>query len=252
MLQALDRERAVRDRVLTTLPTARVERLRQRYLGTKDKIVLDIIRTRTRVMEETIGEPKAMRQAKAFSASVREMSINIYPDEPFVGWLFCEPRGSHLPWGQALAIENELDTMGTRKVNPFLISEEDRKELREDILPYWKKHRGGGSTLPHWTAGYEKVLKIGLLGVKKQAEERIERLDLADPEDFKKLTFLQGVVMALESACEIGSRFAAKARELADTEKDTERKAELLKIAETCDQMPAHPTKTFYETIQSV
>ena len=252
MLQALDRERAIRDRVLTIQPTTRVERLRQLYLSTKDTIVIDIIRSRTRVMQETVGEPMAMRQAKAFAASVREMSVNIYPDEPFVGWLFCEPRGSHLPWGQALAIESELDTISTRKINPFLVGEEDKKELREEILPYWKKHRDGGSTLPHWTAGYEKVLKKGLLGVKKDVEERIGRLDLTDPDDFKKLTFLQSVVLALEAASEIGGRFAAKARELAEAEEDAKRKAELLKIAEICDRVPAHPARTFYEAIQSV
>ena len=252
MLQALDREKALRDRVLTIEPTPRVERLRQRYLDTKDKVVIDIIRSRTRVMKETLGEPKATRQAKAFAASVREMPINIYPDEPFVGWLFCEPRGSNLPWGQALAIEAELDTISTREITPFLISDEDKKELREEILPYWKKHRGGGSTLPHWTAGYEKVLEKGLLGVKKDAEERRARLDLTDPGDFKKLTFLQGVIMALEAAAEIGDRFAAKASELADKEEDAGRKAELLKIAEACHRVPAQPARTFYEAIQSI
>jgi len=240
------------DRIISIQPTPRVEKLRQRYLNTPDKIVIDIIRSKTRVMKETLGQPMATRQAKAFAASVREMSINIYPDELLVGWLFCEPRGSNLPWGQALAIEGELDTISTRKINPFLISEEDKRELREKILPYWKANRDGGSTLPHWTAGYEKVLKKGLLGVKKDAEERLARLDLTDPEDFKKQDFLHGVVMALEAAVEIGNKFAAKARELADNEKDAGRKAELLKIAENCEQVPAHPARTFYEAIQSV
>ena len=66
------------------------------------------------------------------------------------------------------------------------------------------------------------------------------------------MTFLQGVIIALEAATELGSRFAAKARELAEEESDTERKTELLKIAEICDQVPTHPARTFYEAIQSV
>jgi len=247
-----EKELAMLDRVLTIKPTPRVERLRQRYLDTKDKAVIDILRTRTRVMKETEGEPTVTRQAKAFAATVREMPINIYPDEPFVGWLFCEPRGANLSWGQSLALEGELDTLSTRKINPFLISDEDKRELREEIIPYWKAHRDGGATLPHWTAGYEKVLAKGLLGVKRDAEERLARLDLADPEDFKKLAFLEGVIMALEAAAEIGARFAAKARELANKEEDAGRKAELLKIAEACDRVPAHPAMTFYEAIQSI
>ncbi len=65
-------------------------------------------------MQETEGEQMVIRQAKVFAAIVREMPINIYPDEPFVGWLFCEPRGANLSSGQALAIEGELDTLSTR------------------------------------------------------------------------------------------------------------------------------------------
>ena len=252
MLQALNRERTLRDQFVTLQPTPRVERLRQTYLNAKDRIVLDIIRSKTRVMKETIGQPMVIRQARAFAAAVREMPINIYPDEPFVGWLFCEPRGSNLVWWQALMIEQELDTIGTREVNPFLISDEDKAELRTEIIPYWKEHRDGGMTLPHWTAGYEKVLKIGLVGVKKQAEERITRLDLTDPDDFRKQAFLEAVVMALDAALEIGVRFAAKARELAAQEEDPEREAELLRIAEICDRVPAHPARTFHEAIQSV
>jgi formate C-acetyltransferase len=95
-------------------------------------------------------------------------------------------------------------------------------------------------------------LKKGIQGVKKDAEERISRLDLTIPEDFKKLTFLQGVIIALEAAAEIGSRFAAKARELAAKESDNVRKTELLKIAEVCDRVPAQPARTFCEAIQSV
>jgi len=252
MLQALDREKNIRERVWTVDPAPRVEKLRDLYLGLKDEIVIDILRIKTRIMKETDGEPMATRQAKAFAASVREMPINIYPDEPLVGWLFCKPRGSHLSWGQALSIEPELDTIGTRKINPFQISEDDKKELRESIIPYWKTHRLGNGTLPHWTAGYEKVLEKGILGVKRDAEERLSRLDLTDPEDFGKLAFLEGVVLALEAAAEIGPRFAAKARELAEGEKDAKRKEELLKIAETCSRVPAHPARSFYEAIQSI
>jgi formate C-acetyltransferase len=278
MVQVLEREKTLRDRVLTTKPTERVERLRQTYLDTPDRAVIDILRIRTRIMQETEGETTVIRQAKAFAAIVREMPINIYPDEPFVGWLFCEPRGANLSAGQALAIEGELDTLSTRKINPFLVTDEDKRELREKIIPYYRAHLDSfppfppevesslpfrrssrerrrhyvGATLPHWTAGYEKVLKKGIVGVKKDAEERRDRLDLTKPEDFKKLTFLQGVIMALEAAAELGSRFAAKARELAEDENDLGRKTELFKIAEVCDQVPAHPARTFYEAIQSV
>jgi len=258
-------------------PSPRVERLRQGYLKTKDSVVIDILRIRTRIMKETEGEPMVIRQAKAFAASLREMPINIYPDEPFVGWLYTKPRGAHLSGGQALALSRELDTLDTREMTPYSISDEDRKELKEDIIPYWKahllqappyppeiensflsgKHSGRrrafyGGMLVHWTAGYEKVLEKGVLGVTRDAEERLARLDLTDPDEFKKMPFLEAVIIALGAAAEIGDRFSEKARGLAEREQDINRREELLKIADICTRVPAQPARTFYEAIQSV
>ncbi len=96
MVQVLKREKDLRDRVFTIKPTPRVERLRQRYLDTKDKVVIDIGRIVTRVMKETEGEPRVTRRAKAFAATVRGVPTNIYPDELFVGWLFSVPRGTEV------------------------------------------------------------------------------------------------------------------------------------------------------------
>jgi len=179
------------------------------------------------------------------------MPVNIYPNELFVGWLYCEPRGSNIGWWQAISLEDELDTISTRRINPFFITDKDKTGLRQEIIPYWKTHRGG-TTLPHWTAGYDKVLQKGILGVKRDAEERLARLDLTKPDDFEKASFLQAVVLALEAAAEIGTRFASKAREIAADETSSKRKKELLRIAKVCDRVPSHPARTFYEAIQSV
>jgi len=253
MVQAMEREKSLRESVMAMKPTPRVERLRQKYLGTKDKAVIDMTRIRTRVMKETEGEPRPIREAKAFAATVREMPINIYPDELFVGWLFCEPRGSNLTGGMALMLEDELDTSSTREIAPFLITDEDKRELREELIPYWKAHRHNHSrSTAHWSTGYEKVLEKGVLGVKKDAEDRLAGLDLTKGEEVRKVPFFQSVIMALEAAAEIGGRFAAKARELAEREEDSRRKAELLEIAEACDWVPANPARTFREAIQSV
>ncbi len=271
MVQVLERERNLRGEVITIEPTPRVERLRQRYLETPNRVVIDVLRIVTKIMKETEGSPPLMRQAKAVAATVRGVPTNIYPDELFVGWFCSVPRGSEFNCGIEfnLEFENELDTLSTRKFTPFLINDEDKKELREEIIPYWKAQSysplippelekmgigvsRGWSVLIHYIVDYEKVLKKGLLGVKKDVEERLNRLDLTNPEDAKKVAFLQGVTMVLEATAEIGGRFAAKAMELAKEEKDTIRKAELLKIAEVCDRVPAYPARTFYEALQSV
>ena len=102
MVQVLEKGKSSRERLFTIEPTPRVERLRQRYLDTKDKAVIDIGRIVTRVMKETEGEPMVTRRAKAFAATVRGVPTNIYPDELFVSWQFSEPHGTEAEgWRQA-------------------------------------------------------------------------------------------------------------------------------------------------------
>jgi len=79
----------------------------------------------------------------------------------------------------------------------------------------------------------------------------LDGLDLSEPEDLKKAIFLEGVVIAMKAACQIGRRFADRARELADVEENARRKAELKEIAEICNRVPANPARTFHEALQS-
>jgi len=256
MVQVKDGTRNLRDSFITLQPTPRVESLRLRNLDAPNRAIINNLRIRTRVMKETEGEPVETVRAKAFIAVIREMPLNIYPDDLLVGWLCSVPRGYEV----SLALEEDLDTIGTRELNPFLISDEDKRELREEIFPYLKSHPylAAGvlpdqvrTTLLHHSVNYEKVLKKGLLGIKRDAEEQMARLDLTRPEDLRKLPFLENVIRCLKTAAEIGGRFAAEARELAQREEDINRKTELLKIAEICDHVPANPARTFYEAIQS-
>ncbi len=109
------REQSLRERVLTIDPTPRVERLRQRYLNSPDKVVIDIGRIVTRVMRETEGEPIVTRRAKAFAATVRGAPTNIFSDELLVGWIFSEPRCTEFPIERGYGLEKELDTLSTRE-----------------------------------------------------------------------------------------------------------------------------------------
>jgi len=250
MEQAIEREKRLLGGVTTMAPTPRVERLKETFLRTEPVIEIDRDRVYTRVMKETDGEPMVIRRAKGFSAVVREMPISIAPDELFVGHVNVTWAGHRDSAEAAAGMERVLEYAAKRR---SVISEADERELREDILPYWKRRRWGGSHhFGHLSINHEKVLKKGFLGVKRDAEERLHRLDHADPDELRKLPFLRGVVMAMEAAAEIGNRFAAGARQLAEGEEDAGRKAELLKIAAVCDWVPANPARTLYEAMQSL
>lgn len=268
----------------TTQPTPRVQRLRETYLGLKPVLEIDRARILTGSMRETEGEPMVIRRAKAFAAVVRGMPTRIAPDELFVGYLGATREGQPIPVEHGPMVELTLGYPGEKE---YVFRGRDERELMEEILPYWKaggnyektpsgyihhylanlfyadpdRFPAGGSLVGsmgtyyqevgHQVIDYPKVLRKGCLGVRDEAEARVARLDPSDPDDLRKIPFLRAVIIAMEGAAEVGKRFADEARELAEPEKDERRRRDLLRIAETCDRVPAHPARTFYEAMQS-
>ncbi len=250
-------EQSVFDQVVTMEPTPRVDRMRNAFFDIKPSISIERARIEARVMKETEGEPMITRRAKVFAAVAREMSIDIYPDELFVGCSSDKRRCHNISPG-AYAAEQDARNRRSgfgKHAAPRGLSDEDGRELVEELAPYWKE-QGRTGRVASWHYGhnihaYEKVLKKGFLGIKQEAEERLSRLDVTEPEDLKKVPFLEGVVMVMEAAADAGKRYADRARELAADSEDSQRKAELLKIAAVCDRVPANPARTFYEALQS-
>jgi len=246
---------AILDAVLAMKPTSRVESIREAYFHIEPTISIERARIETRVMKETEAEPTVTRRAKVFAAVVREMPIDVYPDQLLAGCISVRPRCANTSPGFDAAMRRAMqdDLLGYTESGPSAeLSDDEKKEL-EGLTTYWRSQGliGKSSHYAHNVHGHDKVLKQGFLGIKKDAEERLSRLDLTNPEDVAKVPFLEGVVVAMEAAAEIGKRFAARARELAEKEENGKRKAELLKIAGVCDWVPANPARTFYEALQS-
>jgi len=104
----------------------------------------------------------------------------------------------------------------------------------------------------NWNLDYEKVLKIGFNGIKKQAEERLNSLDPFDlNNNYDKLPFLKAVIIVCDAVVHYAKRYAGLARKMAEKETRQQRRKELLQMAETCDWVPANPARTFREAIQS-
>jgi len=290
-------DRMVLDNVVAMRPSRRVERLRERLLSLKFTASIDRARIETRVMKETEGETMVTRRAKVFAAVVREMPIDIYPEELISGCLsvrqWCDNVGPADGPGFEAGMGAPYSPTGTghERYDPGDFTDEERRELREELIPYWRgegryeKTSGGRSyerfpqdlrglyfadpeAYPpaasmfttyaarsghygHNIVDFRKVLRKGFLGIRAEAEERLARIDTTDPEEDRKIPFLEGVIVAMEAAAEIGGRHAVRARELAEAEGDPGRKAELLRIADVCDRVPANPATTLHEAIQS-
>ncbi|MFX1446441.1 MAG: pyruvate formate lyase family protein, partial [Promethearchaeota archaeon] len=102
-------------------------------------------------------------------------------------------------------------------------------------------------TQAHIVVGHKNVLKYGFQGIKKKANER---LNITENGSEKK--FLEAVIIVCDAMRDFSSRFSNLAQKMANTEKNDERKRELLTIAEICKNIPWKPPETFYEALQAL
>ena len=99
-----------------------------------------IIRARavTEAYAENHGAPVIIKKAKAFSKICERIPINIYNKELIVGSSGTFRRSAGIsPDISWQWIKDEIETIGTRKQDPYTIDEGDLRELLDDILPFW-------------------------------------------------------------------------------------------------------------------
>lgn len=109
----------------------------------------------------------------------------------------------------------------------------------------------------HITLDFEKLLKLGLNGIRAEIQEKMDALNLANDNDapefseFKKYEFYQCLLIELDAVSEHAAKYVQKALEEAN-KADTARKEELLRLADILKKVPNSPAESFYEAIQSV
>ncbi len=225
----------------------------------------------------TEGEPIVTRRSKAFYHILENIPITIRPDELIVGSASKAPRGCQVfPEFSYEWLESEFDTVATRSADPFFISEETKSRLRQ-AYPYWKGkttselatsymapealraiahnvfttgnyfYNGVG----HVCVQYDKVLKIGYRGIRREAEEALAALAVSDGDYARRHHFLEGVIRSCDAAILYAQRYAALAADEAAACSDTARKQELLQIAANCRRVPENGATTFWEACQS-
>ena len=258
----------------------RVKRLRNRLIK-KPEVCIERGVLVTESYKETEGREAVYRQAKAFENVLGNISVAIDNDELIVGKLTSKDRGGLMqPEIFCQFLEDQMDELSTRPYDTFEpISKENQAVIRE-ILQYWKTRElaalwtekippeklnylswgfAGGVVsslnsyyLTHTCVDFEKVLRNGLLGIKREVEHEISSLNLADPDDFNKLQFLNASLISLDAVINFANRYSKLAAEMAKKCNDQERKAELEMISAVCAKVPANPATTFFEAIQSI
>jgi len=126
-------------------------------------------------------------------------------------------------------------------------------ELKEYVrfngVSLWAGHARGKVT-----PNYARLFRIGLQGLIKEAEEKLEEIEndsrIHAKDYVEQKDFLTAVIITLNAAINWAKRYAEKLREMVQAEEDIERKKELEEIVEICDWVPANPPRTFHEALQ--
>lgn len=255
----------------------RIERLLTRYRECVPEVDVERAQIYTESYKKTEGEDVIIRRAKAFYDYCAQREINIPEDQLIVGDSAKKPRcGVVDPVFHAGWLSEEYDTISTRKQDPYILTEENKRILKEEVFPYWK----GKSVSEHWlqqipphirdlavktgiidveiktqsAAGevapyWEELMHRGLAEYRADAEAHIAVLDEYDPEDYAKINFFRASVISIDGIALYIKRHAELAEQLAASA-EGQRKEELLKIAENCYYLTEKKPETFWQGLQ--
>ncbi len=239
----------------------------------------------TESMMTTEGELLTLRWAKALKNVAEKITVYITPDQLLAGRVGKLGRyGILYPEIDGDFYREVLADLDKREKSPFIISPEDKRVVMEEIAPYWEGktyHEHLNKTIPaeirgvtyhderglkskfvvsetssyrsalQWVPDYEKVLKRGFIDIQNEAKERLAALDLSNSTDlWDKKPFYEAMIIVCDAIMIWSRRHADLARKLAAEEADEVRKAELLRMADICEWVPAHPARNFREAVQ--
>jgi formate C-acetyltransferase len=206
------------------------------------------------------------------------MTIYVGKGELIVGNQASRPRAAPIfPEYSCDWIEQEIDEFTRRQADVYLVRPEVKRELLEEILPYWRGRTlydrvmavlpehvkeaqeigvvsGRGNITSgdgHIIVDYSKLMKMGLEGIIAEAEEMLNSLSPYNAIEARKRPFLEAVGIACRAAIRFAGRYAEEAERQAAEERDPIRRAELEHIAAVCRWVPARPPHTFHEALQS-
>ncbi|MFH1651192.1 MAG: pyruvate formate lyase family protein [Chloroflexota bacterium] len=265
-----------------TKTATREQRIWDRVFAERDRggVSLERARLLTASWKETDGLPTPVRRAMAFAKIMAEIPIYIDDGQLFVGDFSAKPQWAE--WYPEFSAGWVLDDMETEPALKTFHAGDLGHELKE-IAEYWQdkcvdtayfslitpeqKERWANNAedkcyIYRWltlldrlggyhVVNYEKPIKEGFLGILHEVESEIAKTRIHDDDSLRKVQFLKGCAIVLKGAMTYAQRYAALAREMAQTATGA-RKAELEQIARTCEWVPAHPARSFREAVQTL
>ena len=254
----------------------RTSRLRRESLDTPPSISGERARLITEFYQANEGRYSApVMRARAFLHLCKHKSIYIGPGELIIGER--GPRPKAVPTFPELTCHSveDLRILNSRPKTWYHVDDECLRLYKEKVIPWWRgrsmRDRMFEELSQEWKDAYEagiftefmeqrapghtvmddKIYSKGLLDFKRDIAEAVARLDfLNDPEAYERRETLKSFDISCDAVILFAARHATLARKLAAAENNAIRKAELFRMAEVCDHVPAHSPRDFQEALQ--
>lgn len=224
-------------------------------------------------IKESLSTP--MTRAMVFKAFFEEKKLCILPGELIIGERGPYPKAT--PTFPEICVHSlkDLDILNHREKVSFSVSKQTRKAFEEIIIPYWtgKTHRDrlmhhmDDNWIKAYTAGMftefqeqrapghtvlgDIIYRKGMLDIIEDIDIALAKIDFyLDSEAYEKAEELKAMRVTAEVLINYAQRNADLLDELAVVEPNETRKRELLKMAEICRRVPAHPPHTMHEALQ--
>ena len=256
----------------------RMREFREELLDAKPQVCAQRAIITTETYRANMDQPLAIRRAMMYKNILSRMSIFIEKQTLLAGNQASGNR--YAPIFPEYAMDwviAELDEFDKRRGDRFYISEESKAQLRE-IAPFWEHNtikEKGLAAMPesarvfydlgiikaegnitsgdaHVAVNYCRVLEKGLEDFLEQAEEKLEALDLTDYRNLARSYFYKAILIVIDATRDFASRYAKLALEMAQTEKDEQRRAELEEMSRILNKVPYGKAGSFHEAVQSV
>lgn len=254
----------------------RIQRLRKLSFETEPTLSIERALHETEFYKENFGKYSIpVLRGLNFLDHCQKKSLYLGDDELIVGERGPQPKA--IPTFPELTCHSVEDfhVLNTRDMQRYITTQEDIDTYEREVIPYWRgktqRERIFNHVPKEWRAAYEaglftefmeqrapghtvldgKIYQRGMLDFKREIEENIASLDyLNDPAATDKAEQWKAMAISCDAVIAFAERHADLATELAATEPDEQRAAELRKIAEICSRVPAYAPRTFWEAIQ--
>ncbi|MCL2391685.1 MAG: hypothetical protein FWC66_03630 [Oscillospiraceae bacterium] len=262
--------------------TERVRKMREQYRETQPAICTSRYKLITEFYMANRDMIGSLKRAKNLHNILSHIAIRIDSGEVIVGAQSGTYRACALyPENSVAWLKEEVESgfISTRDIDPYILAEDDRDYILGTIdfwmqecmsakadaqlLDEYKSIAGNGVTpfgpvgqaqapVGHFCTGYNTAIRKGFAAIKTEAEAKMRALidDALPGATMEQYHFYRSIAIVCDGIIIYAKRYAALAAEMAENERDPDRKAELISMAECLNHTVEQPARNFHEAVQ--